>query len=412
MYLDKYFAKLGDLDLPAIIGDLESLLLLKQCEESKLQQFITRNAFLLPPLAPRRSFLVIAQPRFGDEYVADFAMYGEMNINWWTFVELERPSLRLFTKSGDPSAAFTHAIQQTHDWERWRTSTSSWRGLLDDGPPPAFHSLLLLGRRHTLTRRDQARLQSYGFVYTYDSLLDVARSMRQTKPTSVIQASAIPWSEFRAIRQSTGLFGLTADYETLTGNAVYAKAIDLSDAITDAEFTRFVSSSSTADAVADDVVSACRSFAERERISTPLDAAAARFVAFLYEMRTISWGEATEVPKREVAIWQRVRKASGKTATVANLTCLSLLHEAINARFDARADDVRAAVGEAVRSVGIFHHAAILTSEHYGLSLLVPGWCDPERVIYAAEMELLRAGGVVAGNLLINRSLRTLAVLW
>lgn len=410
MALETYFGRLGDVDLRKVIERLESLLQASnRCREGEFQQLLSENAFLLLPLAPRRSLFVVAQPRLGDEYVADFAMYGEMNLNWWTFVEIERPSLRLFTKAGDPTAAFTHALQQTYDWERWRTSSSSWQNVFGDGAPPQCYSVLLIGRRHTLTKRDQARLQSYGFVYTYDSLLEIARSMLQVKPATVVQHSAIPWDEFRRIRQERGLFNLTMEHEALTGVPVYAGPVDFTSSISDDEFKVLTSRDSASADAADEVISVCRAFVDEDHIPTPADASVARLLALLYELRTIPWGEATEVPVREVAVWQRVWKA---WRGLACSECESLLEKALKAKFADRIDDIRAAIREAVRAVRIFSHPAIITTDRYALSLLVPGWCEPERDIWAAEMGLLRAGCIVTSNLLINRSHRTLVVLW
>jgi hypothetical protein len=407
MALERYFGRRGDVHVRKVIERLESLLQVSNCGEGEFQQLISQNAFLLLPLAPRRSLFVVAQPRLGDEYVADFAMYGEMNINWWTLVEIERPSLRLFTKAGDPTAPSTHALQQTYDWERWWRSSSSGQTAFGDGTSPESRSVLLIGRRHTLTKRDQARLQAYGFVYTYDSLLEIARPMLQLKPEALVQRFAIPWDEFRRIRQECSLFNLAMEHEAITGNPVYARPVDFTSSITDVAFQFMVGNHGIS--TADEVISVCRAFVDGSHIPTPSNVPAVRLLAFLYELRTIPWGEATEVPVSEVAVWQRVRKT---WRGLADFKCADLLVKALDAKFADRTDDIRAAVREAVRAVRIFSHPAIITTDHYALSLLVPGWCEVERDIWAAEMGLLRAGCIVTSNLLINRSNRTLAVLW
>jgi hypothetical protein len=37
----------------------------------------------------------------------------------WVLVELEKPKIKLFTQSGDPTAELNHAIEQVKSWDRY-----------------------------------------------------------------------------------------------------------------------------------------------------------------------------------------------------------------------------------------------------------------------------------------------------
>lgn len=201
------------------------------------------------------------------------------------------------------------------------------------------------------------------------------------------------------------------EIERITGMEVYARVADFSREVSEEDVVSTLTGKQLhiSEAIADEVVDICDRYCRGDHIAAPRDAILAQFVAYLNELKSISWGQPTHPPKIEITAYQLVMEAWGPTA---GLRCIGLLHEALKKYFGPRKDDVMYSVGEAVRSVGIWHHGGILTCEHYGLSILVPGWCEPARDIYAAEVGLLRAGAQVASNLLINKNLETLAVLW
>ncbi|NIM16663.1 MAG: DUF4263 domain-containing protein [Candidatus Aminicenantes bacterium] len=411
MSLDRYFKRVSDVDPVRAAARLEKLLSCDQILEADLQKFLSENVYLLFQLAPRHSLFAVAQARLDDSYVVDFALYGEANINWWTFIEIERPSAQLFTKSGDPAKDLTHALQQTYDWQRWKEHSSMWVTLFGDSTPPILDTVLVIGRRGSLNRKSRERLKSYGLTYTYDSLLEIARSCSSLRPDVVVQSDAIPWSNFKTIRHEIGLGGFWQQIERITGVQVYARVADFSREVSEEDVVSTLKGKKlyTSEAIADEVVGICGSYCRGDHIPAPRDAILAQFVAYLNELKSIRWGQATRPPKTEIAAYQMVMKAWGR---MANAMCHELLIESLQKRFGPRTDDVVHAVFKAVGSVGIWHFEGIRTCQNYGLSILVPGWCEPTRDIYAAEMALLRAGGQVASNLLINRNLDTLAVLW
>lgn len=144
------------------------------------------------PVASSRS-LLFSHVRLAGEYEVDF-LYGSMNSMglFWTFIELESPSAKMFTRRGDPSAALSHALRQVLDWRSWlqdnpayaeRTLRELAQPTLDDYAwsgclrrPP--QSLIIMGRRSDLTERtNRLRAQICTAnplleILTYDRLFD------------------------------------------------------------------------------------------------------------------------------------------------------------------------------------------------------------------------------------------------
>lgn len=79
--------------------------------EEAVQVRLAANPVLLAPFAPERIYL---KPKILTEFVADFGFInsrGELYL-----VEIEQPSMRLFTQSRQPSARLTQSISQVDSW--------------------------------------------------------------------------------------------------------------------------------------------------------------------------------------------------------------------------------------------------------------------------------------------------------
>lgn len=110
------------------------------------------------------------------EYRIDLVLKFETSERRLLFVELERPSHRLFTKTGRPRKEVTHAVQQVEDWLRW------WRrnpSRAPEGLDPALHpeGLVVIGRSRDLDPAEKERLYHLNQtrhvqVVTYDDLLE------------------------------------------------------------------------------------------------------------------------------------------------------------------------------------------------------------------------------------------------
>ena len=63
---------------------------------------------------------VFSKPKLGSEHIPDFAICEKDSGGYhWCLVELENPNYDALTRSGQPTAKLTHAMQQIHDWRIW-----------------------------------------------------------------------------------------------------------------------------------------------------------------------------------------------------------------------------------------------------------------------------------------------------
>jgi hypothetical protein len=128
--------------------------------------------------------------RLGSEYEIDFVCFdtGSFGPEWY-LIEIEAPSARMFTKSGNPTAPFTHAIQQVRDWHAWLQEHLSYaRKLMPQIEYPLGY--VFIGRRASLTPADMRRFRRLAYehrtwlrIHTFDRLEDTARSV-----TSLVRA--------------------------------------------------------------------------------------------------------------------------------------------------------------------------------------------------------------------------------
>jgi hypothetical protein len=149
--------------------------------------------------------------RLADAFIPDFVSLGSGHGNdvrpYISFIEIERPTMPLFTKAGDPASGLTHAVRQVQNWKHWVTNNRmyfqqilatilaeemrkvkrNWRidqrrrGLLgEDGLEGGFKDryLVIAGRRNTMSVPDRILLAQmnddlHGIqIITYDVLLD------------------------------------------------------------------------------------------------------------------------------------------------------------------------------------------------------------------------------------------------
>src|SRR5207245_10215699 len=89
--------------------------------EAPLQRFLEQNPLVLVRyLAGGHTRWVIPGLRLGSWFAPDFVI-GEQNASRsrWTLVELESPSVRLFTRSGDATRALLHATSRIRGDRGW-----------------------------------------------------------------------------------------------------------------------------------------------------------------------------------------------------------------------------------------------------------------------------------------------------
>jgi hypothetical protein len=146
-------------------------------DEEPLHQYLKAN----PKLLMRTLVNCWSKLALGSR-VTDFVLRDAAGD--YLLIELEKPSHRLFGKSGKPSAELQHAIDQIVDWKRYlEDNISTVRrelGLKDISTNP--RAVVVIGRRSTLSDENRRKLlaienaQPKLKIMTYDDVLAGART--------------------------------------------------------------------------------------------------------------------------------------------------------------------------------------------------------------------------------------------
>jgi hypothetical protein len=187
------------MDLETVLTELRKMVD-ADTSEAKVHAFLEAHPLLL--LAALQYWntvgdVIITQFPFGADFRADFAFLTYSNTHglWLHLVELEPPSLHLFTSSDEFTAAANHAFQQLHDWASW--CNSHRESLLHTLAPLVKRTpgsslffniscVLIAGRRWEVsTPRRQERLttranlqRGYIRFNTWDGFIERADTMR------------------------------------------------------------------------------------------------------------------------------------------------------------------------------------------------------------------------------------------
>lgn len=90
--------------------------------EQQLLAVLKKNSFLFYELYSRKYGICpnFAEVQLGNDYRCDFAWLNDNSDGpEWVLVEFEKPNVPLFKKDGDPTQAFSHAINQVQNWRRY-----------------------------------------------------------------------------------------------------------------------------------------------------------------------------------------------------------------------------------------------------------------------------------------------------
>lgn len=147
--------------------------------EETVQQFLAANTVFFHPWSPQRIF---TKPPILTRFKADFGLLDGKGTLF--LVEIERPSLPLTVKSGDPSAELNHAIAQVEDWlfEYSRHQTAILDAFsLTPSEVAKVRGIVIAGRNSASNQKDLHRLkwQDRGPIdfLTYDDLLSTLVSL-------------------------------------------------------------------------------------------------------------------------------------------------------------------------------------------------------------------------------------------
>lgn len=163
--------------LRAAIDELAGLLGSRDRNENALQRCLTSYPILFGLNYQR----VIPKFKLGSSYEMDYALEDISGLV--DLVEIESSNLRLYIKSGNPTAHLVHAEQQVLDWLEWVEANAR---LVRDDLPTMMRPMgqVVIGRRAALTIDDQRRLQRRNAswqgvmrILTYDDVLDRGHNM-------------------------------------------------------------------------------------------------------------------------------------------------------------------------------------------------------------------------------------------
>ena len=151
--------------------------------EAPLQRFLEASPLVLVRHLPGdHARWVIPGSRLVAWLAPDF-LIGDQHAgrSRWTLVELESPSVRLFTQSGDPTRSLNHAITRIRGWRGWLREHARYaRERLNLANVDAnADALILIGRRPRLRpddvqRRRRLETEANVVIHTYDWLVDGA----------------------------------------------------------------------------------------------------------------------------------------------------------------------------------------------------------------------------------------------
>lgn len=107
--------------LNEIKKDWLSLLGDKSQKEYAYQSFISNHAGMFFPNQAGKELVVLSGMKLGSDHEVDFVLaHSDRSYGYvYNLVEIETPHESIYTKSGNPKARLTHAIQQTSDWKCW-----------------------------------------------------------------------------------------------------------------------------------------------------------------------------------------------------------------------------------------------------------------------------------------------------
>lgn len=220
-----YYTEIKNIEINQKLSELDRLLSNESSEEI-IHQFIADNIYFLLNTPVLDHLLAISKPRFGEKYVGDFALYGSCNGPWWTFIEIEKPSDKLFTGKGDYSQKLFHAIRQVNDWKTWIMTNHDYfqKSFGADYGVAHPNYLIIIGRRSEIGKREWQLLNRLNdntggglYISTFDFLLDNGKKLLKLSENSTIHSKALTFDQFTTIKEKCenksdwGLWGLNYD---------------------------------------------------------------------------------------------------------------------------------------------------------------------------------------------------------
>lgn len=156
------------------VKEYSELIYKPDVEEPELQEFFEKN----PTLIDLQIEKIFSKKSFGGEGFPDFIAI--LHDGTYILIEIEKPTDKLYTKKGHPSAKFSQAEQQVRDYLQWANEEKEFlrkRGLPNISVENT-RGLLIIGTRKNLTDKEKVKLTQQNFssrgsyeTKTFDDIL-------------------------------------------------------------------------------------------------------------------------------------------------------------------------------------------------------------------------------------------------
>ncbi len=191
--------------------------LLNTNNEIEIRNLLANTLPILTESTNGQHYLGISEFRFGAKHTADFVLLSSINGPVLIMVKLGRPKDVLFTNNGEPEQALSLAISQVEDWMAWMRENPSFlrqhfycREFYEcDYSSPRIKTLIIIGRRGEMSRRDIGLLQQMNSYYdrlilTYDALIESTIRLTRFRPGIRLQGKAYSHKDLMQLCDTIG----------------------------------------------------------------------------------------------------------------------------------------------------------------------------------------------------------------
>jgi hypothetical protein len=187
--------------------------------ENAVQHFLEQNPCMVPGAwtpgspsghGPLYGALITQPPLHGfHSRIPDFMWLSTHSGAWYpAMIEIERPSKRVFTNAGIPSADFSQARNQFNQWKTWLDEPANVQLLIDQYGvasairsfrPMELHFILVFGRRAEFESSAQLSKQRGKLLSLPEELLSFDRLDADPKLRNAVTVKAIGGGRFEVV---------------------------------------------------------------------------------------------------------------------------------------------------------------------------------------------------------------------
>jgi hypothetical protein len=159
-------------------------------DERPIQQYLENNPVVISLiLGGGHGRWVFPKPKLGCEYVPDFMLCERDSAGYhWQLVELESPTLKALTQSGQSTSQLTHAKHQIDQWRIWLRQNVQYaqNELRYIHLDCEFLGVIIIGRREERNTEFQRYYRELSddklTIMSYDRLLDKVNDAARFRP--------------------------------------------------------------------------------------------------------------------------------------------------------------------------------------------------------------------------------------